>query len=179
MRVAEVLKADFLPHVDGVIPSLLRLANAQVDEPFVPSAEMEAEGAEEDEEGNQIIRSVVTGQTVKVNSATLAEKAQATQLLASLSHSLGVGLAETGDADNTTGDWVSYAETILNIATHLLPFEYSSEVRIASAAILPALVRGTARLTSTILVFSRAEHPSFHQHSPCLHGIQSSTIRIA
>lgn len=143
VRLAEVLREDFLPHVNAVIPRLLRIASTQVDQPYEPIAGLQAEEEEElDDEENFVTTSSATGTTVKVNSSSLQEKTQAIQLLTSLAHSLGVGLTETGESQNTTGEWMCYAETMLNVAANLVGYEYSSDVRQASAAALPALING-------------------------------------
>ncbi|KAK9900799.1 ARM repeat-containing protein [Cystobasidium minutum MCA 4210] len=141
-RIAEVLREDFLPHVDAVIPRLLRIASTQVDQPHEERTGMEAEeGADDDDDEHFTVQSGATGKLVKINSSSLQEKTQAAQLLTSLAHSLGVGLTETGESQNTTGEWMSYAETMLNIAGDLVGYEYSSDIRQASAAALPALIR--------------------------------------
>lgn len=142
-RLAGVLKQDFLPHVDSVIPRLLRIASTQVDQPYEEPRGMEEEDDPKlGDDEHVIVESSTAGTTVKINSESLHEKTQAMQLLTSLAHSLGVGLTETGESQNTTGEWMSYAETMLNVAASLVGYEYSSDVRQASAAALPALVRG-------------------------------------
>jgi hypothetical protein len=144
VRIAGVLEQDFLPHVDSVIPQLLRIANTQVDQPYEARLEMDANdennGGDDDE--NYVVHSEATGSTVKINSASLQEKAHAVELLTALAHSLGVGLTETGDSQATTGDWMSYAETMINLAATLVAYEHSSEIRQAAAAMLPAVIRG-------------------------------------
>lgn len=155
--MAEVLKSEFLPHVNAVIPRLLRIASTQVDQPYEPRPGLDADDddAYEDDE-HFITQNSVSGTNVKVNTASLQEKTQAIQLLTSLAHSLGIGLTETGESQNTTGEWMSYAETMLNIASSLVGFEYSSDIRQASAAALPALIRcGSEPLDS---VFFKARH---------------------
>lgn len=141
--MAEVMKEDFLAHVDAVIPRLLRIASTQVDQPYEQREGMEAEeDINEADAEHYTVESATTGGTVKINTSSLQEKTHAVQLITSLAHSLGVGLTETGESQNTTGEWMSYAETMLNIAGGLVGYEYSSEIRQASAATLPALIRG-------------------------------------
>lgn len=172
VRIAEVLKQDFIPHLHAVIPRLLRIASTQVDQPYEPRAVMEAEEGEDfGDDEHFIVESSASGTTVKVNSASLQEKTVAVQLLTSLAHSLGVSLTETGESQNTTGEWMSFAETMLNVAANLVGYEYSSDVRQAAAAALPALVRGKLHKSLGGSWGKRANLPRYRRSIRSVHAI--------
>jgi hypothetical protein len=135
-RLAEALGEDFLPHVDCLLPVLLRQANTQAETNYLSSAQ------EDDmEDDDYIVTTSPEGETVRVNSEILREKSNALELLSSVAHALGSGITTVGSNESTTGDWTSYGETMLELACNLLLYEYSEDVRIAAATMIPPLVR--------------------------------------
>lgn len=140
-RLAEALGRDFLPHSHLIIPILLRQASMQVEFPANSTrAKLEFGDVMEDDE--EVVINPNTGELVRVRSEAVREKAKATELLASLAQSLGEGLNEVGNNENTAGDWTSYAESMLDLAGRLLSFEHDADVRMAAASMLPPLIRG-------------------------------------
>ena len=136
VRLSEVLGEDLLPHVDAFIPALLRRANLQ--------AEYDYETAQGDEaiEEHWVIGPSSLGRELRMNTEVLRDKSQSLELLSSTADALGAGLTKVGSNETTTGDWTSFAETMLELASGLLGYEYSEEIRISAASILPPLVRG-------------------------------------
>ena len=141
-RLAEVLGRDFLPHSHLVIPVLLRQASSTVEFPVSDGKLGLSNGDSMEDDDEEIVVNPTTGELVRVRSEGLREKAKAAELLSSLAQSLGEGLTEVGNDENTTGEWTSYAESMLELGGRLLSFEHDADVRIAAASMLPPLVRG-------------------------------------
>lgn len=138
VRVAEILGSDFLPYVDSVIPSLLRLATYQP----VHIIE-EGEDADNENFDEEVWHAMQTsaGRHCYINGETMRQKLEAFELMTALSHALGNNLAEVGTSETPTGEWISYAETTLILAGDHLGYEYRADIRTAVAAMLPVLVR--------------------------------------
>ena len=136
VRLVEVLGEICLPYVDAFIPALLTRANQKADHYMTD--------VEEDDEYDErwLVSTSAEGQEMRVYTDVLREKTQAVQLLSSLALSLGSALTQVGSNETTTGDWTSYAETMLQLSSGLLAYEYDEEIRIAAASMLSPLVRG-------------------------------------
>ena len=138
-RIAEVMGRAFLPHSHLVVPVLMRQASSPVEFPAY-SGRLKLD--EDDMDDEEIVVNPSTGELVRVRSEAVREKAKATELLSSLAQSLGEALTEVGSDENTTGEWTSYAEDMLELGGRLLSFEHDADVRVAAASMLPPLIRG-------------------------------------
>lgn len=141
VRLAEAAREDFLPHAGAIIPGLLRKAAYQAEQAYGARESNQDENDEAMEAEDFVYATSSEGKVVRVKSEVLREKVQAIELLSSLAHSLGPGIIGIGSDENTTGRWTSFADVMLELASGLLAYEFSEEVRVAAAAMIPPLVR--------------------------------------
>ena len=143
--MAEVMGEAFLPFTDAIVPILIRqasiLAEKSTDTRMNDSDTIDENESQADPD-EWLYTTDSAGHGVKVHTESLREKEKALQLLTSLAHSLGPGLTKAGSSETTTGEWTSYAESMLELATNMLSYEHSSEIRSAAASLLPPLLRG-------------------------------------
>ena len=141
VRMAEILRTDFAPHVDAVLPYLLRQANKEPAREERPSYDTNATDASEEDDEDWYYSQTPSGRHCYIHSETMREKTEAIELLSALTHALGPLLTEVGNSDTTTGEWASYAQMMLDLAIDYTAYDLKADIRIAASSMLAPLVR--------------------------------------
>ena len=114
LRLAQLMGRDFAPWLPVILPSLLHTAGSKVVFTEIPEDNDDEEG-----ESELIPAARVNGRNVGINTSSLAEKASALESLGSLISAVGPGVFPE-------------AERVFTIASELINFEWSGDVRSAA-----------------------------------------------